>query len=179
MGKRLVVVGAVVIAAGIGLAARSQGLMAFAGATGGGASSGDPAAQAAAGEPWRTDQVIEPAALAKELSGSGPEKVTVLYVGYPLLYAGGHIPGARYLGPASKPAGLEALRASVKDLPRDAGIVLYCGCCPWNVCPNIRPAFRLLAELGHANVRVLDIPVNFPRDWTGKGLPVEKGSAPS
>ena len=128
MGKRIVVVGAVAIAAGIGLAARSQGPAVLRVSTAPGATSGGPGAQTPGGEPWRADQVIEAAELGRALSSSSSKRLAVLYVGYPLLYAGGHIPGAHHLGPASKPAGLEALREAVKDLPQDAGIVLYCGC---------------------------------------------------
>ncbi len=179
MGKGFVV-GLLAVPAFVGLAPSGRAQAApVAGIVPAAASAGDPAAPGQGEGPWRAGQVIEPAALARVLTGGHGQKPVLLYVGFPLLYAGGHIPGARYLGPASTPAGLEALRAAVKELPREAGIVLYCGCCPWNVCPNIRPAFRLLQDLGYLNVKVLDIPVNFAHDWTAKGFPVEKGSAPS
>jgi thiosulfate/3-mercaptopyruvate sulfurtransferase len=137
----------------------------------------DPAGQTRAENPWRADQVVEPADLAKALAGGG-EKPVVLDVGFPLLYAGGHIPGARYLGPASTASGLQALREAAEKLPRDGDIVLYCGCCPMNRCPNIRPAFRLMEQLGFTNANVLDIPVNFPHDWTSQGYPIDKGGPP-
>ena len=40
-------------------------------------------------------------------------------------------------------------------------------------CPNIRPAYRALKELGYTNVRVLDLATNFHDDWSGKGYPSE------
>lgn len=172
MSKALVVAGAMALAAGLGLASPSQGRPASGTAVApGGTSSVGPG-----GEPWRADQLVEPAALAKELAGRS--RPTVLYVGFPLLYAGGHIPGADYLGPASTTAGLRALQEAAKKLPADGEIVLYCGCCPMHWCPNVRPAFRLMEQLGFRNVKVLAIAVNFPTDWTNKGYPVEKGGLP-
>jgi len=52
--------------------------------------------------------------------------------------------------------------------------VIYCGCCPLERCPNIRPAFVALRQMGFTNVRVLLLPNSFEADWAGKGLPYEK-----
>jgi hypothetical protein len=91
-----------------------------------------------------------------------------------MLYRSAHIPGAKYAGPASESSGLQALKDAVQALPREQPIVLYCGCCPWTHCPNIRPAFKAVHDLGFRNVRLLIIPQNFHDDWTAKGLPTEK-----
>jgi hypothetical protein len=53
--------------------------------------------------------------------------------------------------------------------------VLYCGCCPWNRCPNIEPAFSKLKEMGFTDVKVLYLAENFGADWAAKGYSVEKG----
>lgn len=127
--------------------------------------------------PWQTNQVIQPAGLAKQLSAATGTKPLVLCVGFKVLYQGGHITGAQFAGPASKPAGLEALKHAVQDLPHGKHIVLYCGCCPWNRCPNIRPAFRTMQKLGFTNVQVLSVPTNLREDWITKGFPTEKGSS--
>ena len=42
-------------------------------------------------------------------------------------------------------------------------------------CPNVRPAFKALQDLGFKNVRVLLLPANFATDWADKGLPYNKG----
>ena len=63
------------------------------------------------------------------------------------------------------------------NLPKNADIVLYCGCCPMDRCPNIRPAYSALRELGFQHVRVLNIPTNMHVDWFGKGYPAEAGAA--
>jgi len=44
-------------------------------------------------------------------------------------------------------------------------------------CPNVRPAYRTLKEMGFTNVRVLNIPTNMNADWYSKNYPTEEGSA--
>jgi thiosulfate/3-mercaptopyruvate sulfurtransferase len=131
------------------------------------------------GNPWRPDQLLKPAKLAADLASHAEPRPVVLFVGFPLPWTGGHIPGAIYVGPASKPDGLAKLDKVVSRLAHDEFIVLYCGCCPLRVCPNVRPAFRDLQELGFTEVHVLDLPRDFPKDWTAKGFPTEKGPPPS
>jgi thiosulfate/3-mercaptopyruvate sulfurtransferase len=176
---KIVVIGAVAAAAAISVAPGSQARPTVALSTvPATVSAADPTDYTATGNPWRAEQVVEPATLAKELTSRSRRLPTVLYVGFPLLYAGGHIPGAHYLGPASTVAGLRALQEATKKLPADGEVVLYCGCCPMDQCPNIRPAFRLMEQLRFTNVKVLDIPVNFPHDWTRNGYPIETGGLP-
>jgi len=57
---------------------------------------------------------------------------------------------------------------------KDREILLYCGCCPWEKCPNIRPAFAALHEMGFSKVRVMVVPKDFKTDWDDKGYPTEK-----
>ncbi len=119
-----------------------------------------------------TIDLIEPAALAKLLNG--PEKQPRIFcVTFPVLYRQKHIPHAQFAGPGSKPEGLAALQHAVMRLPRDTDIVIYCGCCPMKDCPNVRPAYRALKQLGFEKVRVLNLPTNFHTDWVAKGYPVE------
>jgi len=126
---------------------------------------------------WQTNQLITPDDLAKSLSASTGEKPLVICVAYPVLYQGDHIVGAKFAGPGSKPKGIQALKNAVEGLPRDKQIVLYCGCCPWERCPNVRPAFRAMQEWGFKNVKVLSIPTNLRENWIIKGFPVEKGDS--
>jgi thiosulfate/3-mercaptopyruvate sulfurtransferase len=63
----------------------------------------------------------------------------------------------------------------VKSLPHDKLIVLYCGCCPWGHCPNVRPAYHQLNAMGFNHVKVLYIANNFGTDWVDKGYPTIKG----
>ena len=103
------------------------------------------------------------------------EKPLLLQVGSHTMYVQGHIPGSEYIGAASGPEGLQALRDRVKSVSKDKLIVLYCGCCPWTHCPNIHPAYKQLRDLGYTNLRVLYIANDFGKDWVAKGCPTAKG----
>jgi hypothetical protein len=120
-------------------------------------------------------QLINPEDLVKILQSPKGEKPLVLNVGPHLLYMQAHIPGSEYIGAGSDSQGIESLRRRVKPLPRKTFIVLYCGCCPWSHCPNVRPAYNELHKAGFSNVKVLYIADNFGTDWVYKGYPTIKG----
>ena len=120
-------------------------------------------------------QLITPGELAKSLQSANAHKPLLLAVGPHSLYAQAHIPGSEYMGAGSSEAGQQKLRERVKALPHNTAIVIYCGCCPWGHCPNMRPAFQELKSLGFTNVKALYIADNFGTDWVDKGYPVAKG----
>lgn len=122
-------------------------------------------------DPWPQAELLAPADLVSQLQA--PERPVVVSVAFPFLYRQKHIVHAQFAGPASKPEGIEALERSVAGVPKDAEIVIYCGCCPMEKCPNIRPAYTKLKQLGYSKIRVLDLPTNFHTDWAAKGYPVE------
>jgi len=119
--------------------------------------------------------LINPEELVKILQAPKTEKPLLVQVGSHVLYSQAHIPGSEYIGPASNESGLQQLRKRVESLPRGKFIVLYCGCCPWSHCPNVKPADDALHALGFTNVKVLYIANNFGVDWVDKGYPVTKG----
>lgn len=122
------------------------------------------------------DALMETAALAKAIQGGHPP--IVIAVPFAVLYRAKHILHAVDGGVGSKPEGLEKLKLSVAKLPKDADIVVYCGCCPMDKCPNIRPAFRALKQLGFTHVRALNVPTNMHTDWYTKGYPTEQAPVP-
>jgi hypothetical protein len=126
-------------------------------------------------DPWSKSELLEPAALAAALNTE--KRPTVISVAFPVLYRNRHILGALDAGAGSKPEGIATLRKLVSGTPKDTEIVVYCGCCPMDKCPNVRPAFRALREMGFRNVRVLHIPTNMSADWYSKSYPSEPGSA--
>lgn len=132
-----------------------------------------PASLRADSDPWTKAQTLQPADLAKELSNSNTAP-TVLFVGFKRLYSSGHIKGAQFHGTAGSEEGLKELTAWAAGIPRTTNLVIYCGCCPMEKCPNIRPAFKALQGLGFKNLRVLLLPQDFATDWVGKGLPYDK-----
>lgn len=131
------------------------------------------AAADAAAESIPPSHRVQPAELATTLhaDGKGP---LVLQVGSRTLFAQAHIPGSEYVGAAGQDAGLQALQTRVQKLDRAQAIVIYCGCCPWPKCPNIRRAYGKLVGMGFTHVRVLYIAENFGADWVDKGFPVAK-----
>jgi len=123
-------------------------------------------------------QLVQPADLVREMaSASTDARPTIVYVGFRTLFAGSHIPGATFHGTASTVQGLADIKQWAASLPRTTNLVIYCGCCPFQRCPNIRPAFALFRDMGFTRVRVLELPNNFAADWADKNYPVEKGSS--
>ena len=120
-------------------------------------------------------RLINPDDLVKILQSAKSEKPLMIQVGSHVLYSQAHIPGSEYIGSASSESGLQSLRKRVESVPRSKFIVLYCGCCPWNHCPNVKPADDALRAMGFTNVKVLYIANNFGADWVAKGYPVGKG----
>ena len=120
-------------------------------------------------------QLINPEDLLKILQSPKGDKPLILNVGPHLLYMQAHIPSSEYIGAGSDSQGIESLRRRVKTLRHNTFIVLYCGCCPWSHCPNVRPAYNELHKAGFTNVKVLYIADNFGTDWVYKGYPTIKG----
>jgi thiosulfate/3-mercaptopyruvate sulfurtransferase len=129
-------------------------------------------------DPFTPADVMEPAALAARLRASGAMPM-ILFVGFPVIYRSTRIPGAILAGPGMKPEGMQSLKTAVAKTAKNREIVLYCGCCPWTQCPNIRPAFKLMKDLGYTNVKVLSLPTNLATDWVSKGYPTEKAAGTS
>jgi thiosulfate/3-mercaptopyruvate sulfurtransferase len=148
-------------------------------ARGGEPASGPPARTQSQGEtpkpPVPAAAIMEPEELARILGSRTSEKPLIFHVGFRFLYKEGHIPGSEYVGPGSKEDGLALLRRRVASLDRTKFIVLYCGCCPWMRCPNVKPAYDALRDMGFKQVKVLRINDNFGTNWVAKGYPTARG----
>lgn len=118
-------------------------------------------------EPWTKEQLMEPADLARMITDSSAETPVIYSVG-----PGGDIKGNIEMGPAQEKENLEKLRSALDKLDRDAEVVIFCGCCPFEHCPNIRPAFELLNEMQFTRHKLLNMPHNLKVDWIDKGYPV-------
>jgi len=118
-------------------------------------------------ETWRKDQLIEPSTLAK-LIGSQDNQPIIFSIGF-----GGGIKNSIIMGPARDSANLQKWKTELAKLPKDANIVIYCGCCPFEHCPNVRPAFTMLNDLKFTNAKLLNLSHNLKADWIDKGYPVE------
>lgn len=116
-------------------------------------------------EPWTEQQLLEPRDLAHEIEND-QDSLVIFSLG-----AGNIIPGSKDTGPAGEDKALENLKKELEALPRDTDIVIYCGCCPIKICPNVRPAFNLLNEMGFTNHELLNLQENIKVDWIDKGYP--------
>lgn len=134
-----------------------------------------PANSGATEPPAASRQQIQPEELVGILKSAKGPKPLIIQVGFRVLYLQAHVPGSEYIGPASSTDSIRKLRNRVEALPRTLSIMLYCGCCPWDQCPNIKPSYKELRDLGFKNVKVLYIARNFGTDWVEKGYPVTKG----
>lgn len=126
-------------------------------------------------EPWTEEQLIEPSELAAIIEDNDVTQPFIISISPENAHGlrpGKGIKGAVDFGAADEPENLEKLKASLKALPKDSEIVLYCGCCPFNVCPNIRPAFSLLNEMEFTNHKLLNLKKNIRVDWMNKGYPM-------
>lgn len=118
-------------------------------------------------EPWRPDQLMEPKELADIINDSSSVKPLIINIG-----PAGLIKGAVDIGATHEPQNLDKLKEMLSPETRDRQIVIYCGCCPFQNCPNIRPAFKLLNDMKFTNQKLLDLPHNLKADWINYGYPM-------
>lgn len=121
------------------------------------------------GEPWTKDQLMEPSVPAQMLNDPYAKVPLILDIG-----SFGGIKNSVRIGAAREKANVEKLRQFLSNQPKDADIVIYCGCCPFADCPNIRPAFNVLNDMGFTNAKLLNLPRNLKTDWSDKGYPMAR-----
>ncbi|MFZ0453069.1 MAG: rhodanese-like domain-containing protein [Ignavibacteriaceae bacterium] len=121
-------------------------------------------------DPWTENDLIMPETLQNELK-SNNEKPMLIQIGFKMLYDQDHIPGSIYAGPAFKSDGIQKLKDTLQDVDRNKNIVLYCGCCKWVDCPNVRPGFKAVKEMGFKNAKLLYLKNTLMINWVNKGYP--------
>jgi thiosulfate/3-mercaptopyruvate sulfurtransferase len=118
-------------------------------------------------EPWRPDQLMAPKDLATLINNKSVTEPIIISVG-----PAGLIKDAVDMGAAHEKENLNKLKEFLSNQKRDRQIVIYCGCCPFEHCPNIRPAFTLLNDLKFTNQKLLNLPHNLKADWINSGYPM-------
>lgn len=118
-------------------------------------------------EPWKANQLLSPAVLAEKIQQKSAP--IIISVG-----PGAIIPNSVDIGMAGNAANCEKLKNYLKGIDKNKEIVVYCGCCPFEHCPNVRPAFSLLNSLGFQNAKLLNLSTNIKTDWINKGYPVNQ-----
>jgi hypothetical protein len=117
---------------------------------------------------WTAKQLIEPSDLAGAIQAKKDVPV-IISVG-----PGATIPQSIPIGMVNEKEGMEKLKQQLAQTPKDKKVVVYCGCCPFEHCPNVRPAINTLKELKFTNYYLLNLPSNIKKDWIEKGYPVAR-----
>ncbi|MBD1392941.1 rhodanese-like domain-containing protein [Mucilaginibacter glaciei] len=117
--------------------------------------------------PWTDTELMEPADLAASLKEAPAKWPAILNIG-----AVEDVKGAKHIGAVGKEENMKALKSAVAALKKNTVIIIYCGCCPFAKCPNIRPAFMELKKMGFTHVKLLNLPVNLQTNWVAKGYPL-------
>jgi thiosulfate/3-mercaptopyruvate sulfurtransferase len=118
-------------------------------------------------EPWTQEQLMSPENLAAVIDDSTAVKPLIISIG-PV----GLIKGAIKVGPAHEKEYLNELKKLLSKEDKKRNIIIYCGCCPFKDCPNIRPAFSLLNSMKFTNHKLLNLPHNLKVDWINHGYPM-------
>lgn len=123
-------------------------------------------AQETTNEPWKKDQLMAPANLASVINNNDAKKPVIFSIGPSAI-----IKGSIDIGMVKEKDNMDKLKEQLSKLPKDADIVIYCGCCPFDHCPNIRPAFELLNKMKFTNGKLLNLEHNVKMDWINQGYP--------
>jgi hypothetical protein len=110
---------------------------------------------------------MAPSKLMESIKGNAPKPV-IFNIGFV-----NDIPGAINIGSINEKENLAKFDSYLKDLKKDTPIVIYCGCCPFDKCPNVRPAFSHLTDKGFTNHKLLNLPVSLKANWIDKGFPLK------
>ncbi|MBS1951486.1 MAG: rhodanese-like domain-containing protein [Bacteroidetes bacterium] len=120
-------------------------------------------------DPWSALQLMEPENLAQVMNDPKAHQPVILCVG-----PAATIKNSIEIGPAKELANVANLTHYLKNIAKDEIVVLYCGCCPFDRCPNVRPAFEALNKMGFKNHRLLNLAHNLKVDWIDHGYPVNE-----
>jgi rhodanese-related sulfurtransferase len=119
-------------------------------------------------ENWTSKDLMQPADLAEKIKSD--KDIPVIFSVGP----GAVIPTSKDIGMVKEKENLETFKQALSSLPKDTQIVVYCGCCPFEHCPNVRPAIDALKQMKFTNYKLLNLSHNVKTDWIDKGYPVVK-----
>lgn len=117
-------------------------------------------------EPWNSDQLVEPAILASKISQNDVNDILIVSIGPDAV-----IKNSVDIGATQEKENIKKLENYLENVSKDKEVIIYCGCCPFDRCPNIRPAFNLLNNMGFTNAKLLDIPKNIKVNWIDNDYP--------
>ncbi len=118
---------------------------------------------------WTKEQLMPTKELADKINSHAKDVPMILNVGpMELIKTGIEV------GRATSVTGIERIKQTVSQENKNRVIVVYCGCCSYASCPNIKPAYDALIKEGFKNAKVLELPVGIKEDWVAKDYPMEK-----
>lgn len=116
---------------------------------------------------WKKEQIMPTAELAEKIKSAAKDAPVVFNVG-PM----DNIKSAVFVGRATSATFTDQLKRELNMVPKTTTVVVYCGCCSFSSCPNLKPAFDAVVALGYKNARVLDLPEGIKPDWVAKKYPM-------
>ncbi len=117
---------------------------------------------------WTSKDLTAPSDLAATLKSN--KNVPIMFSIGP----GAIIPNSIDIGMVKDEKNMDKFREQISKLPKTANILIYCGCCPYKHCPDVRPAIALLKNMKFTNYHLLDLPQNIKTDWIAKGYPTKE-----
>ena len=117
---------------------------------------------------WTNDDLLEPSDLSATIKSN--KNVPVIFSIGP----GAIIPHSKDIGMIKETENMQKFKDQLSTLAKDTQIVIYCGCCPFEHCPNVRPAIQLMKDLNFTNYKLLNLPHNIKIDWINKGFPTQE-----
>jgi thiosulfate/3-mercaptopyruvate sulfurtransferase len=117
---------------------------------------------------WKKEQLMPTAELAEKIKTNAKDKPMLFNVG-PM----DQIKTAIFVGRGTSATSIEKMKQTLSMENKNKAVVVYCGCCSYASCPNIKPAYDALLSLGFKNSKVLELPVGIKEDWVSKGYPME------
>ena len=118
---------------------------------------------------WTKEQLMPTKDLAAKINSNAKDVPLVLNVGPMEL-----IKTALDVGRATSITGIEKIKTTLSQENKNRVVVVYCGCCSYASCPNIKPAYDAVIAAGFKNAKVLELPESVKSDWVAKGYPMEK-----
>ena len=120
-------------------------------------------------DPWTPQQLLAPADLAKVLNNPKAAQPIIYSIGMQAI-----VKSSIDIGTTMRAENPNTLKQTLSKLANNSQIVVYCGCCPFSRCPNVRPAMELLKSMQFTNYKLLNLPQNVKVDWIDKGYPMSE-----
>lgn len=117
---------------------------------------------------WKKEQLMPTKELADKITTNAKDKPLIFNVG-PME----NIKGAQAVGAATNATFSTKILSYLTMESKTKPVVVYCGCCSYSSCPNIKPAYDILLAQGFKNTKVLELPEGIKPDWVAKGYPTE------